>query len=62
MEIELKPCPFCSFKAIVCKKQYNGVTYRYRIQCNNAGCAIRTPWLCYLEDAAKVWNRRNDNG
>lgn len=57
-ELELRNCPFCGFKAVTCEKKYGQVTYRYRIQCNNAGCAIRTPWLCYLDDAKNVWNRR----
>jgi len=56
--VELKPCPFCGGKAVNCTKQYDGRICRYRIQCDNAGCACRTPWLCYQEDAAEVWNRR----
>lgn len=59
---KLLNCPFCGFKAVICKKQYNGNDYRFRIQCDCAGCACRTPWLCYLDDAAKVWNRRANNG
>lgn len=55
---EPKPCPFCGGKAVNCMKQYDGRIYRYRIQCDNAGCACRTPWLCYQEDAIEVWNRR----
>lgn len=60
LETKLLPCPFCGGKAANCMKQYNGRIYRYRIQCDNAGCACRTPWLCYQEDAAEVWNRRTD--
>lgn len=58
---ELKPCPFCGSEAVNCTKQYDGRIYRYRIQCDNAGCACRTPWLCYQEDAVEVWNRRTKN-
>lgn len=59
--VELKPCPFCGGKAVNCTKQYDGRICRYRIQCDNAGCACRTPWLCYQEDAAEVWNKRTEN-
>ena len=58
MPEELKPCPFCGFKAVYCEKRYNGVTHRYRVQCNNVGCQIRTPWMCYLDDAVEMWNKR----
>lgn len=58
IRIDLKKCPCCGFKAVTCEKKHGKVTYRYRIQCDNAGCKIRTPWLCYLVDAANVWNRR----
>ena len=60
-DIEPKSCPFCGGKAANCTKQYGGRIYRYRIQCDNAGCACRTPWLCYQEDAVEVWNRRAEN-
>lgn len=61
-ELELDNCPFCGFKPVTCEKKYGQVTYKYRIRCSNVGCAIRTPWLCYLDDAKNVWNRRSDNG
>lgn len=57
---ELKPCPFCGLKAVICKKQYDGYDRQFAIRCNH--CACRTPWLYYLDDAAKVWNRRAGNG
>lgn len=60
-DIEPQTCPFCGGKAANCTKQYDGRIYRYRIQCDNAGCACRTPWLCYQEDAIDVWNRRAEN-
>lgn len=60
-EIKIKRCPFCEASGVICKKMYNNVVHRYRIQCNNAGCSIRTPWLCYLEDAVEVWNRRAES-
>lgn len=56
--LKLRSCPFCGGKAVNCMKQYDGRIYRYRIQCDNAGCACRTPWLCYQEDAVEVWNKR----
>lgn len=60
---ELKPCPFCGREAIMSADK-NKAGPRYYVRCDNHTCSVIAFTLCMKteEEAAKVWNRRADNG
>lgn len=63
---ELKSCPFCGNNTVVIRS-YSLGRYSYQNEyyaaCPSAlGCGARTKSYDTPEEAAEVWNRRDDDG
>ena len=60
--INLKPCPFCGGKAVMISEPYTHD--RFLVACKNRGevckCEPCTNWFDTPEEAAEVWNRREN--
>lgn len=56
MNDNLKPCPFCGFKANIDYDALNKPT-RYAICC--CWCGVQTQHLVDKEEIIKMWNRRH---
>ena len=55
--MELKPCPFCGWKARI-KVSKKHKKFPFIVQCTNPSCACRTDRWNVLEGAVRAWNRK----
>lgn len=53
--IELKPCPFCGWEAVI-RKRFG--RYRFCVVCSNYECGVSTRIYKNAFDAFGAWNRR----
>lgn len=55
--MEIKPCPFCGWKARI-KVSKKHKKFPFIVQCTNPSCACRTDRWNVLEGAVRAWNRK----